>query len=141
MADEATVRSSLQIENNGLNYRSHPTSYQATVTGTKGPTPGAVTATVDGVNVSLSELGTPGFCVIRNLDQTNYIDVGIWNVSISEYQPFLEIGPEEHQIIKLSREFGESLGETGTGTVGSDIHLRIRANTASCEVYVGAFEK
>ena len=140
MSDEATIRQSLEIDNSGLKYRTYPTQYKTDVSGAKGPTPGAITATVDGVNVSLSELTTPGLCEIRNLDQTNYVEVGLWDASISYFSPLMEIGPEEHQIIKLSRNFGKSYGETGTGTTDNDIQLRVRANTASCEVFVGAFE-
>lgn len=140
MADKATIQSSLRIQSGGLDYRSYPTSYQSDVSGSKGPTPGAITATIDGNNIDLSELTTPGWCEIRNLDQTNFIEVGLWDESVGEFHPFIEVGPEEHQIIKISRNFGESYAVTGTGTVDSDIEMRVRANTASCEVYIGAFE-
>lgn len=138
--DEATIQSSLQIQSGGLNYRSYPTSYQSGVSGAKGPSPGAITATVDGTNVDLSELTTPGWCEIRNQDETNFVEVGLWDASIGEFHPLIEVGPEEHQIIKLSRNFGESFAETGTATTDTDIRLRVRADTADCAVFVGAFE-
>ena len=62
MAD-ASVRSSLQITKDEMVYRSQPTQFNATMTGSKGPTPGAVavsTAVLAMVGALLAGAGTSG---------------------------------------------------------------------------------
>lgn len=140
MANEATVRSSLQILEGKVDYRSQPTVFLADVAaGTKGPTPGALTATVAGIDVDLSELTVPGLCRIMNLDGTNFVEVGIWDGTT--FFPMLDMLAGESYVIRLSQCLGEEFG-TGTGSTGPPINtLRIKADTASCDVLVEAFEK
>ena len=69
MADEARINCSLYIKKNNLLYQSQPTSFQADVTGTKGPVPGAITIPVGGKVIDLGELVTPGLYKIVNLDE------------------------------------------------------------------------
>ena len=138
MSNEATVRGSLQISTTNLKYRSYPTSFQADVSGEVGPTPGAFSASTDGTDVDLTELTTPGLAIIKNLDATNYVEVGIWDGL--EFYPLIEIGPGEQYPVKLSRNIGNSYG-TGTGTLGADTSMRIKADTAACVVVVEAFER
>ena len=140
MADEAQVRSSLQIVEGKVDYRSQPTVFLANVAaGTKGPTPGALTATVAGIDVSLTELTTPGLCRIMNLDGTNFVEVGIWDGST--FYPLMDLLAGETFVIRLSAALGQEFG-TGTGTTGGPVNtLRIKADTASCDVLVEAFEK
>lgn len=139
MADEAVVVSSLQIAKGNLQVRSFPDSFRADVTGTKGPTPGALTVTTDGKIVSLAELGTPGLCIIRNLDDTNYVEYGVYDGF--EFYPLGEVLPGEHYIIRLSRNFSESYLGTSLGTdPAGTTSLMVKANTASCVVSVEAYE-
>jgi hypothetical protein len=138
MSNEAEIRSSMTINHTNLDYRSYPTSFKADVTGELGPTPGAFTATVQGTDVSLAELTVPGFCEIANLDDTNFVEVGIYDDG--GFHPLMEVGPGERYVIKLSRNVGEQFG-TGTGTTDTGTTLRIKADTASCAVFVGAFER
>ncbi len=140
MADEAEVRGSMSIRTTNLDYRSHPTAFTTDVDGELGPTPGAFTATIAGTNVDLSELTIPGLCVIRNLDPTDYVNVGIWDPELGVFYPLMEVRPGEHWVFRLSRELFTEYG-TGAGTVGPNTNqLRIKANTASCAVVVEAFE-
>jgi hypothetical protein len=148
MADEATIQNSLQIRKvdatSGavvLEHRSTgPTSFNVDVSGTKGPTPGAITVTTEGTDVDLSELTIPGLCEIHNQDGTNFVEVGIWDPEVSKFYPLDEVGPGEKYTRKLSRNLQEEF-MTGTGTTGADTNrLRLKADTDSCEVYVGAFE-
>lgn len=134
MSNEATIHTSLQISNStsGFKYRSYPTGYNDDVTGSKGPTPGAIACSTGGTDVDLSELTTPGWCRIENLDPTNYITVGIWDGLT--FHEFGEVGPNEFWVIKLSRLVGDAVG-TDYG------NLRIKADTATCNVLVEAFEK
>ena len=52
----------------------------------------------------------------------------------------IEVGPGEQYPVKLSRNIGNSYG-TGTGTLGADTSMRIKADTAACVVVVEAFER
>lgn len=140
MADEATIRSSLLVRCDTLNYQSYPTSFQADVAGEKGPTPGAITVTTEGTSVDLSELTTPGLCRIMNLDATNYATYGIWDPENDTFFPLGELLPGETYVLRLSRDLQEEFG-TGTGTTGADTNrLRFKADTASVVVLVEAFE-
>lgn len=144
MANEATIRSSLQIFKGTdpiqLQYLSRPDSFTATVTGAKGPVPGAIQATIAGVDVDFSELTQPGLCRIVNLDATNFVTWGIWDPEIAKFFPLGEILPGEFYVIRLSRLLSAELG-TGAGTTGPNTNkLRLKADTASVNVSVEAFE-
>jgi len=142
MAAEATIRSSLQIKADDIEYQSRPTAYTADVTGRKGPAPGAFTATIAGTDVDFSELTTPSLCRIQNQDATNRVDVGIWDPETGVFYPVDELLPGESYVRRLSRNLA---GEYGTdppaGTTGPNTNrLRVRAFSASCVVLVEAFE-
>lgn len=141
MANEATVTSNLRIVAGNINYQSQPTSFRATVTGRKGPTPGAIAVSTAGTDVDLSELTTPGLCRIQNLDTTNYVQVGIWEPDTSKYYPIMELLAGESYVFRLSRDVGEQYAGTGTGTDTPNNTLRLKAFGAACNVVVEAFEK
>lgn len=140
MTDEARLNLSLQITKDNLQYRSHPTAFNADVTGAKGPTPGAMAATTAGTDVDLSELTSYGWCRIYNLDSTNFVTVGIRDGG--EFYPLADVYPGEFTVIQLSQFLGDSFDTgTGTATVDTGNALCIKANTASCDVVVEAFER
>lgn len=139
MADEARVQFSLTIRTGNLS-ETIQESFTFDVAGVNGPYPGSVIATVDGTEVDLSGLTTPGACVIKNLDETNFVEVGIWEPATSKLYPFLEIGPGESTVFKFSRNILEEYEGTGTGTSAPTNQVRIKANTASCKVQVKAYE-
>lgn len=146
MVDEATIRTSLRIRKitgdlTLMDYQSGPTDFRADVSGTKGPTPGAVAVSVVGTDVDLSELTTPGLCRIMNQDPTNYVTVGIFDTSATEFYPLMELLPGESYVIRLSRHVETEVEAPGTsGTYAGATTLRIRANAAPCSVLVEAFE-
>lgn len=142
MANEITVRASLQIKKGNLDFRSSPTLFQADMTGLDGPTPGTITcATAPGTDVDLSELSTPGMCWMMNLDSTNYVTVGIHDPESNLFYPVMELLPGEFSVFRLARNVEEEYA-TGTGTVGANTNrIRIIANSAACNVFVAAFEK
>lgn len=140
MASEATIRSSLQIVAGNIEYQSRPAAFVATVTGRKGPVPGAIQATTDGISVDFSQLDTPALCRIQNLDLTNYVTVGIWEPDTSKFYPLMELLPGESYVFRLSRDIGEQYAGTGTGTDTPNNAVRIKANTSACNVLVEAFE-
>ncbi len=140
MANEAQVRSSLQIKVNNLVYQSNPTAFTATVTGTKGPTPGALTITTGGEAVDLSELVQPALCRLMNLDATNYVTVGVRDTTSGKLYKVLELLPGETYVVRLSRFMNEDYDGTGTGTGADTVQLFLQADTASVNVLVEAFE-
>lgn len=137
MADEAQFHSSFTVKKDNVDFRSYPTSFNVDVTGdAKGPTPGAVTATVAGVDVSLSELTTPGVCRIRNLG-SNTVHYGIHDGT--NFFPFGEVRPGCHADFVFSSMFGDALADTGTADEG-DVTLRVLAENSDTDVTVEAFE-
>ena len=141
MANEVTVNVSLQVRKGNLVYRSQPTVFRADMDGTKGPSPGAITVTPLGTSVDFSELTTPGFCRLENLDTVNYVEYGILDNLGSVFYPLGELLPGEITVIRLSRNIGESYPTTGTGTSASVNSLHFKSNTDDVVVVVEAFEK
>jgi len=145
MSAEAQIHASLIIRKLSgaivqLDYRSGPSAYNVDVTGAKGPVPGAIAATVAGTDVDFGELTQPTLCFIHNQDATNFVEYGIWDPEGSKFYPLGELGPGESHILKLSRNLQEEY-QTGTGTTGASTNrLRLKADTAACNVFVGAFE-
>ena len=136
MANEATVRSSLQIKVGNLTYQSQPTAFLADVSSANGPTPGVVAATTTGVNVSLSALTTPGLCRVMNLDSTNYVILGVYDGA--SFFPLMELLPGESYVFRLYRNFGDEF--VGTGTPSDVNTLRVMGVGGTCNVLVEAFE-
>lgn len=146
MANEARITVGLSIlKRSGsitqLNYNPPMSVVTATVTGTKGPTPGALTIPTGGKVIPLNELVTPGLCVLRNLDDTNYVEYGMLLTETGDFIPLGEILPGESYVLRFSRNAREAYEETGTGTTGtSGAAFFMKANTADVNVSVEAFE-
>lgn len=142
MANEASVRVSLTINKGNLPWSSPQTGWQATLTGTKGPTPGAVTvATGAGTDVVLTELSTPGLCYLRNIDSANFVSYGIKDVASGVFYPLGELLPGEDCVLRLSRVLGKEYAGAGTATDPAANRLHFRADTAAVAVQIMAFEK
>ena len=148
MTSEAIVMSGLQISKDDtsgkVSYFSSPTSFQADVTGAKGPAVGALDVSVYGTEVNLSELTTPGFARFYNQDPTNYVTYGIRDPETDVFYPLGEILPGESYVLRLSRGVGQVWVGTGTGTGTSglsDNKLTFYADTAACHVLIEVFEK
>lgn len=145
MSNEATINAGLQIKVGEIDYQSRPTSFKGNVTGAKGPVPGAITVTIAGTDIDFSQLVLPGYCRIQNLDTTNVVHYGIWDPTIQRFYPLGELLPGETYPLRLSRYLSDAFG-TGTGTIGPDVpgddncRLRFKADIASCNVLVEAFE-
>ena len=142
MANEVRVRSSLTVTRNDsvgkINYASRPGSFAGNITGANGPNPGSFNVTVEGVDVDLSELTTPGYARISNLDTNNFFEYGIWDGS--SFYPLGEVLPGESYVLRFSRNLTKEFF-TGTGTTGEAINtFRCKADTASVKGLVEAFE-
>jgi len=144
MSNEATVQSSLRISKGNLKYQSQPSQFQADVSVGNGPTPGAVTVSKFGTDINLSQLAAPGLCRLMNLDATNYVEWGAYDLDspLGQFTPVGELLPGESIVIRLSRFLGKQLG-TGSGTPSIDtgITLRLKAHGASCICLVEAFDR
>ena len=140
MSREANITSSLQITKGNLTYQSLPPGFSADVAGAKGPTPGSVSVSTDGTDVDFSQLTTPGLCRIMNQDASNFVTYGTWDPDDSTFRPLGELKPGESFILRLSRQLGQVQG-VGVGTVEpTNNTLRLKADTAACNVLVEAFE-
>ena len=139
MADEATVRSSLQVIKGNLSYQSQPTTFQADVSGTAGPSPGTVIVPTTGVDIYFSQLTTPGLCRLQNLDTGNRFEYGIYDTSNKVFYPLGEVLPGETYVIRLSRNLKKEFAGSGTGQT-LDTYLRLKAYGASVTAQVEAFE-
>lgn len=147
--NEATIRTSLAIRKTltdgtvVMDYSSRPTGFNADVTGTNGPTPGAVAIATSGTIISFAQLTTPGLCRLMNMDDDNYVTYGIWDPALSKFYPLGELQPGESYVLRLSRFLQTEIG-TGTGTVGGGGHttsLKMYAQASTANVLVEAFEK
>lgn len=136
MANEAQVRGSVSIRKGNKVYVSPPNSFNATVSGYGGPSPGVILCSTSGTDVDLSEITTPGLTFIKNQDSTNYVDVGVWNPDQSEFYPLLRLLAGEGYPVRLSPQVNQEVSGTGSGTTGQSNTLRIKANTAACLVLV-----
>jgi hypothetical protein len=110
MASEVRITGSLQVRKGVTQYGpSQPGSVQANMTGTRGPTPGAVlVATGAGTDINLSELDLPGgWARVMNLDPgvgtgtvtDNYIAIGI--KSGGTFYPFCWLLPGEDMKVRF----------------------------------------
>lgn len=144
MANEGQISIGLQITKiiSGIKLIEEriQSGYRFTVTGEKGPLPGAFTVAVAGTDVDLTEItNLGGICTFKNQDDANFVSWGAWDGI--EFIPIGELLPGEEFIIRLSRNLGQEYG-AGTGTTGAGNKTwRFKADTAPVNVLVRAFDK
>lgn len=136
----AQVNVSVRIVQGNLTYQNQPTAFSPAVNGTNGPTPGATTISTNGTDVTFSQLDSlGGLCVLRNIDPTNYVTVGIRDKTSNEFYPLMDILPGETYPIRLSKDLGKE--EAGTGTFsGSNAVFHAKSNTANVILTIDAFD-
>ena len=145
MSNEVRINNSLQIKVGSINHSSRPTAFTDDLSDTKGPTPGAITVALVGTDVDFSELTTPGYCRIANLEakgDSSYVEYGVWDPEGARFYPLGEILPGQFYTIRFSRWLQEEFGSgSGTGTAGADTNrFRLKAHGAASDVLVEAFE-
>jgi hypothetical protein len=116
MSDEITVSASLKVRNGNLRADINPGALQIDQAVARGPSPGSVNVGTSEEVISFAELATLGWCLIQNLDATNYVD----------------FGPESGgaMVAAIRVEAGEvALFRLVPGTT-----YRAKANTAACNV-------
>ena len=141
MANEARISLSLQITKGNINFKSSPTAFLADVANTGGPSPGAVTVPLAGLDIDFSALTEPGLAFLQNYDPTNYVELGIYEPTGAVYYPLLEFLPGECYIVRFSRNLLEQYAGSGTGTTGPENKVRLKAHVAACKFLVNAFER
>ena len=140
MANEATVQCSLQVRKQSasdpskvlIDYQGRPTLFKANVAGNFGPYSQTVAAALAGTLVSLTPVGTPGFCRISNQGSNgaddagdaaldNWLEYGVRDASTGRFSTFGKVYVGESYVFRLSQNFGReyALG-AGTGSVGAD---------------------
>lgn len=82
---------------------------------------GVVSVTTSETTISLSRLGTEGYCFLRNLDATNYV----------------EFGPDSTGMVAVGKL---KPGEFALLRLKPGITLKAQANTATCKVLVKCWE-
>lgn len=151
MANEITVRSSITINKNNLQFRwPFQGSFQDDLNSGKGPSPGYLDIPTTGRDIYFTELTNPSWCIFANLenDNGNYFEYGIYDVQTRIFFPLGEVGPGQVMVLKLSRNLMEEYSQSGTGTTEPQNYLRVRAGTPGPEPssggtvkgFVGAFE-
>jgi hypothetical protein len=140
MSDEINVSIDIRVKKDNLD--EHITArFTADMDGDEGGvTPGQITVPTTGIAVDFSELTQAGVCTIQNLDQTNYVTIGVKDTGTNRFYPLDEILPGETWARRISRKLGKQFFGTGTGT-GTDNVLWLDADTAACRVVVKCFEK
>lgn len=118
MANEITIQAYIKVQNGNLRDEFNVGSKSINQTGVGGPTPGYVTIGTTEETVSFGELSTRGYCIIQNLDATNYIEFG---GSTGVYMCRLKAG--EFALLRLN-----------------NTNLFMQANTAACKVLIKAYE-
>lgn len=144
MADEARVVNTLQINNLSLKWRTPSPGFSADVSGTFGPTPGAVTVSVSGTDIDFSKLTTPGLCEITNLEDpataTNYVTLGVYDPTYDVFTPVDEIHPGETWTRRWSRFVARESTGTGTGPGAYNNTIQLRSSSGTSRVAVNTFD-
>lgn len=141
MSKEFSIRTSMLVKAGNLSYQR-----QSSFTGNlvaivpKGVVPGSILCSITGTQIDFSQLTTPAYCVLTNLDALNYVTYGVYDSDTNTFFPLGEILPGESYVLRLSRFLHEEYPGTGTGVSASTNRLMIRAEVAACNVLIEAFE-
>lgn len=122
MANEITVTANLSCTNGAFSFASKENALRINQTTQGGGGPGVVTVTTSDAAVSLGSYTAKGYCFIKNLDGTNYVEFGP------------ESGGAIVKMIKLKP------GEYAMFRLVSTATLRAQANTASVKCYIAVLE-
>lgn len=140
MANEVQVTNSLQVTFPSSAPFRRQWQFTRTLAAYQGPTPGFLTATVTGVQVTLTGLTNPGVAWVQNYSDTYRLLLGIKDTSSGFFEPVIELFPLEAWPIPLARMIGSELtGGSGTGTAGSGGILWAKGVDGSVDFSVEAF--
>lgn len=120
MADEIRISASMSVENGNLSFSQNYGSKSYDQTNIGGPTPGMVEIGTAEETQAFSELTTPGWVTIQNLDDTNFVQ---WGFSAGVYGGKLLAGDT-----------------AGPFRLNGSTTLYLKADTAACRVVINALE-
>lgn len=120
MADEIRISASMSVDNGNLSFSQNYGTKSYDQTNIGGPSPGMMVIGTVEESESFSELTTPGWVTIQNLDDTNFIE---WGFSTGVYGGKLMPGDT-----------------AGPFRLNSSATLFLKADTAACKVVVNALE-
>jgi len=111
--------------------------------GSRGPAIGSVMVPTSGYNVDLEAtlqyLG--GMCKMKNKG-VNLVVAGVFDPSTSHFFSFLDLIPDEPQVVRLSRYLCAEFAGTGTGSLSSpQTQFWLVAENATTEVHVEAYDR
>ena len=120
MADEIRISASMSVEDGNLSFSQNYGTKNYDQAAVGGPTPGMLEIGTVEESEAFSELTTPGWVTIQNLDDTNFVQ---WGFSAGVYG-------------------GKLLaGETaGPFRLNASTTLFLKADTAACRVVINALE-
>lgn len=120
MPNEITAQASLRCRNGDFNFNYSTGPIQIDQTTKGGGNPGSVTIGTAEEDISFGDV-TPSMVIMQNLDATNYVEWG------------KKDGGGAMQAIGKLSPGGVALFEMNSATT-----LRMKSNTAACEVYIAA---
>lgn len=123
MADEISVAVRLSVTKGNLKLAYGGTTQKVTMSGSKGGNPGTVNIGTSDEAISLGDISSAGYAYFRNLDTTNYVEIG--PTSGGALVPFLRLAP----------------GKEATLPLTPSVALRGQANTAACNVLIAVLEE
>lgn len=157
MAGEITVTNNLTIQKNSSDgtlvlqrYVSQPGGFKDSLTGYKGPSPGAITAAPTGTQVPFTELTRPTHCDLANLGRLDgaapsaddYFEYGLFDTATNKFYPLGELGPGESTVFKFSRNLTDVFLGPGTGSSGAGNSVfMVVGHLVNIIARVNAFEK
>jgi hypothetical protein len=122
MADEIKASVRLSVTKGNLKLAYGGTTRSITMAGVKGGNPGTVNIGTSDEAISLGDIGSAGYAYFRNLDATNYVEIG--PTVAGAIAPFLRLAAGEESLVKLTPA----------------VALRGQANTAACNVLIAVIE-
>jgi hypothetical protein len=120
MADEIRITAAISVDNGNLSFSQNYGSKSYDQTNIGGPTPGMVEIGTVEESQAFTELTTPGWVTLQNLDDTNFVE---WGFSTGVYGGKLMPGDT-----------------AGPFRLNSATTLYLKADTASCRVVINALE-
>jgi hypothetical protein len=120
MADEIRISASMAVENGNLSFFQNYGTKNYDQTNIGGPTPGMIEVGTVEESEAFSELTTPGWVTIQNLDTTNFVE---WGFSTGVYGGKLMPGDT-----------------AGPFRLNASASLFLKADTAACRVVINALE-
>lgn len=118
MADEITIGTFIRVVNGNMKDEFSIGNYSVDQVAMGGPTPGYFTLGLSEETISFAELATKGYCLIQNLDATNFIK---WGFATTVYGG--KLLPGESALFRLN-----------------NTSLYMIADTAACKVLVKGYE-